>query len=590
VLPTEGLIVDADWPMANGMEQAQRRRSAATSVAAPAANAEMRLLRLALRVARAANGADALLDAGRSALVGICEATGWPIGRLYLPSAQDPARMAPSAVCHVEPGSRDASGAAALYEVTAELITAPATGGVARAAAAGTPVLADLQWGDRGDAAGRAGLRSAFALPVMSSSGVAAVLEFLLAEGAAPEPTLLDVLVDIGFQLGRVADRAYAQRGLTAGAERLERVLETSLEAFVAMSGEGIITRWNAAAERIFGLTREQATGRRLGDTIVPPRLRNPDQNGMLGFLATGDGRVLDRRVEITVWHTDGHEFPVELAMWAVPDGDEPGGWAFNAFIHDISERRRGEEAMRAAYDQKRRSVAHLTELDEVKRDFVTSVSHELRTPLTNVIGHLELLTSGDLGALTAVQSRALDVIGRNSARLRALIEDLLTVSRVEAGSFHLAFAPVDLPLLLQACRQAVQVRASYKDQQLTVDIDPALPVVVADPAQLQRAIVNLLLNAINFTPRGGQISLGASAAPGQIEITVTDSGVGIDAIELSRLFTRFYRGAFAVKESVQGAGLGLTITKTIVEGHGGTIAVTSAPGEGSAFTVRLPR
>lgn len=574
--------------MANDMEQVQRRSVATTG---RPSDAEVRLLRLLQQVTRAANGADAVLDAGRLALVAICEATGWPVGSLHVPSADDPARMAPTGICHVHAEPTAAPAAALLYEVTAELTTGPATDVVVAAAASGTPVFDDLPVAaDRSSAASRAGLGGVFALPVSSSSGVALVLEFLLPKQDAPEAPLLDVMVDIGIQLGRVADRALAQRGLVVGHRRLERVLETSLEAFVAMSGEGAITYWNAAAERVFGLPREQAVGRRLGDTIIPPRLRHPDQDSLLGLLATGDGRVLDRRVEITVWHADGHEFPVELAMWAVPDREESGGWAFHAFLHDISERRRGEEAMRAAYDQQRRSVAHLTELDEVKRDFVASVSHELRTPLTNVIGHLELLTCGDLGALTAVQSRALDVIGRNSARLRALIEDLLTVSRVEAGSFHLAFAPVDLPLLLEASRRAVEVRASYKDQQLSMDIDPALAVVVADPAQLQRAIVNLLLNAINFTPRGGQITLAARSAPGLIEITVTDSGVGIDAAELRRLFTRFYRGAFAVKESVQGAGLGLTITKTIVEGHGGAIAVTSTPGEGSVFTVRLPR
>jgi PAS domain S-box-containing protein len=385
---------------------------------------------------------------------------------------------------------------------------------------------------------------------------------------------------------------------------RVERIIETSVEAFIAMDEDGVITSWNAAAERVFGLPRTAALGRQLVDTIVPPQYRAAHRAGVARFLLTGERRVVDRRIEITAWHAAGREFPVELAVWAVLEG---GHWTFNALVHDITARRATENALIAAYEKEREAVTSLRELDSAKRHFVATVSHELRTPLTNVIGYLEILASGDLGELNADQMHTLEVVERNTGRLRSLIEDLLTVSRIEAGAFHLTLEVADLESVIREAYEEILPKAARRGQHVDLDLPVGSgPRVEIDSAQLRRALVNLLTNAINYTPEGGRIALAVrveasgteagrteagrtEACGSEVEIAVTDTGIGIDPHEVPKLFTRFFRGAFAVREAVQGAGLGLAITKTIVEGHSGRIAVNSVPGEGTTFTVRLP-
>ena len=147
-----------------------------------------------------------------------------------------------------------------------------------------------------------------------------------------------------------------------------------------------------------------------------------------------------------------------------------------------------------------------------------------------------------------------------------------------------------DLDGLLKETYAAVEPRARRRSHHLALALENEVGSADIDAEQIQRALVNLLVNAINFTPVGGRVTLSARGDADAVEIAVTDTGVGIEPDEIPRLFTRFFRGTFAVREAVQGAGLGLSITKTIVEGHGGTIDVRTAPNEGAVFTVRLPR
>jgi signal transduction histidine kinase len=160
----------------------------------------------------------------------------------------------------------------------------------------------------------------------------------------------------------------------------------------------------------------------------------------------------------------------------------------------------------------------------------------------------------------------------------------------VEAGVFDLELVQTDLHEVLAAACAAVESRAKRRGHRLVLAVEGQLGTVEADPEQLRRALANLLVNGVNFTPDGGLIELTARVEGDHVEIKVRDNGVGIDPEEQPRLFTRFFRGTFAVREAVQGAGLGLAITKTIVEGHGGEISVDSLVGHGTTFTIRLPR
>ncbi|MER7002578.1 ATP-binding protein [Dactylosporangium sp. NPDC000555] len=543
---------------------------------------ELVLVSLLHEATRIANEADDILDAGRPVINAVCAATGWPAGHLCVPDERDRRVFVSTDVWHEEvPGEF-----AELREASEEMRFPLGAGIVGRAAKTGRPLWIADAARDRTFVRGHAG--AVIALPVLGGGVVAAVLEFFTREPAEPDPGLLEIMADVGIQLGRVIDRMVARQALLFGSRRLERILDSCVEAFVSMDEGGMITAWNAAAEKVFGLSKEEAIGRRLSDTIIPPRYRESHHLAVGRFLTTGEKHVLDNRIEISAWHSNGYEFPIELAVWAVRD--PMTGWTFNAFVHDITDRKRTEDALRHAYEHEREAVSRLRELDVAKSDFVTTVSHEFRTPLTNVIGHLEVLTSGDAGPLTPAQIRMLGVIGRNCDRLHALIEDMLTISKVEAGVFDLELRETDLHEVLSAACAAVEPRAKRRGHRLVLSAQGPLGTVEADPEQLRRALSNLLVNGVNFTPDGGLIELGARVDGEHVEIKVRDNGVGIDPDERPRLFTRFFRGAFAVREAVQGAGLGLAITKTIVEGHGGEIAVESLAGHGTTFTIRIPR
>jgi PAS domain S-box-containing protein len=536
----------------------------------------------------AADEAGTIIGAARRVLDATRASTGWCAGHLCVPDHRDRRVFVSTDVWSIEVQGtfrrlRDASNG---------LRFPLGTGLVGRAAQLAAPawttdVHADPSVVRRKETA-LDGVTSACAFPVVSQGLVVAVLEFFASRPIEPDAEMLHVMAEVGHQLGRVADLHEAHRAVALTAERLEHLMDTSVEAFVSMDEGGVITAWNAAAERTFGLTGDEAIGRRLADTIVPPGHRDAHHLGVGRFLTTGERRVLDKRFEITAWHPSGHEFPAELAIWAVPDGRD--GWTFNGLIHDITERKKSQHALQEAYEHERAAVAMLRELDVAKREFAATVSHELRTPLANVIGYLEVLSTGDAGPINGHQARMLDVVHRNAERLRVLIEDLLTISRVEAGSFNLVLERTELDGLLKQTYAAIEPRARLHSHHFSLLMHNELGAAEVDVEQLQRALVNLLLNAVNYTPAGGTITLSARGHADEVEIAVTDTGIGIEVDEIPRLFDRFFRGTFAVREAVQGAGLGLAITKTVVEGHGGTIEVTSSPTVGSTFTVRLPR
>ena len=180
-------------------------------------------------------------------------------------------------------------------------------------------------------------MRAGFAFPVLVGAEVVAVLEFFAHESLEPNEPLLEVMTHIGTQLGRVVERSRARQALRASEEHVRQVIQTANDAFVAIDATGGITEWNRQAELHFAWRRDEVLGRLLTETIIPPVHRSAHTEGIARFLATGEGPVLGRRVELEALHRDGHQFPIELIPWAVPDGSS---YRFNAFIHDITERK----------------------------------------------------------------------------------------------------------------------------------------------------------------------------------------------------------------------------------------------------------
>lgn len=235
------------------------------------------------------------------------------------------------------------------------------------------------------------------------------------------------------------------------------------------------------------------------------------------------------------------------------------------------------------------RDVTRERAVDRMKSEFVALVSHELRTPLTSIKGYVELLLAGEVGDLDEEQARFLEVVQRNANRLMGLISALLDLSRLEAGKIELQRQPLDVGQIARQILESFAPQLASHRQTARLQLDPLVPPVYGDPERVAQVLTNLVSNAQKYTPDGGTITVAASSMGASVRIDVRDTGVGMTAEEQAQLFTRFYRAQNRATQQVSGTGLGLAITKSLVELHGGTIAVESARGAGSTFTVLLP-
>ncbi|MBG0823070.1 PAS domain S-box protein [Planomonospora sp. ID91781] len=547
---------------------------------------EAALVALLDTITAVANTSDDLEDAARAVLNAVCEATGWPLGHLCVPAdiGED--------FVSADIWSGPIGDFPALREISQTVRFPPGTGTIGRAAATGQPVWSrDIAVDPlffRAQQGRDLGVRAAFAFPIVAADGVAAVLEFFSAQPAEPDEPLLRVMASLGHQLGRIVDRRTAQTAVQAGRDRLRQVIDTSVEGFVSTDAAGHITEWNAAATRMFGRSREQVLGRQVHETIVPERYRKADQAGRARFLATGRSNVLGRRLELAGARPDGSEFPIEIVVWATR---EDGEWAFHAFIHDITDRRRAEQALRQAYEAEQATVARLRELDAAKDAFITAVSHELRTPLTSLIGYLEVVADAEAGVVEASPPgrRMLEAMTRNAARLQNLVEDLLAISTLSADHLEIEAVPVPVGEVIEAALRVTAAAARDSGHVFQVRVDDGVGRVAGDRDLLVRAVGALLSNAVKFSAAGTPITVRASATGQRVEVAVTDRGAGIGADELPHVFERFSRTRYADEHAIQGVGLGLAIAKAIAEAHGGAVTATSTPGEGSTFTLTLP-
>jgi PAS domain S-box-containing protein len=235
------------------------------------------------------------------------------------------------------------------------------------------------------------------------------------------------------------------------------------------------------------------------------------------------------------------------------------------------------------------RDVSAEREADRLKSDFVSLVSHELRTPLTSIKGYVDLLLEGEVGTLTAEQSEFLNIVAASSTRLVALTNDLLDVSRIEAG--HLDLNPIAMEVAPQVRTVLATLRPQIeaKEQHLAIDLPELLPPVQVDQNRFVQVLTNLASNAHKYTQEGGEISVRVRHEADIVRFEVIDNGAGLSAEEQQRLFTRFYRVRNQSTQKAGGTGLGLAISKSLIEAHGGTIGVESEPGKGSTFWFTLP-
>ncbi len=347
--------------------------------------------------------------------------------------------------------------------------------------------------------------------------------------------------------------------------------------AVVGTDSAGRVTLFNQAAQEMLGRSAEETMGQPLTDIVLSPQP---------GEFAAGDTPT-----ETGDWawtRADGSVLTISTTISVVHNGaGKPIGYL--CVGRDVTEQRKTQEMLVAALEKEREGMERLRRLDTAKNDFVSTASHELRTPTTSIVGYTEMLREGLAGEPTPEQVLMLDAIARNGARLLTVASDLLTLSELESDTSDWQHAPVDLSALVGHMEEAVRPLLIGRDLSITYETPNTQVVVSGDAAHLDRVLMNLLSNAIKFTSDGGSVHCLLEVVDGEAQLLVSDDGIGIPESEQPDLFTKFFRSSTAQQRAIQGTGLGLSIVSTIVEAHGGSIAVRSAHLAGTTFVVRLP-
>lgn len=385
------------------------------------------------------------------------------------------------------------------------------------------------------------------------------------------------------LRVQRLGREAEAERRRSEA--RLAAIIESANEAIVCLDRALAIRTWNPEAARIFGWTAEEAIGRDSVEMLAPASRRVSARANLEAALV--GGAHLGQTLESEGLTRDGGVIPVEVSLARVAWGDEV---EVSAFLRDTRARRAAERELRARSDELARLNAELSEALRIKDEFLATVSHELRTPLQAVIGRSASLLAGHHGALSAAQGEVLRTIGASGELLLQLINDLLDLTKVEAQQLELKPGIVDVAGLVDACVALVGDLAGRKSLRIAREIEADLPRLRLDPLRFEQVLINVLGNAVKFTPEGSIVVRARLDPAGpRLVVEVEDTGIGIPADQLERIFEPFTQVESGLRRRHAGTGLGLALTRRLVELFGGTIAVKSALGVGSTFTVSLP-
>ncbi|MFN4217970.1 MAG: PAS domain S-box protein [Candidatus Bipolaricaulia bacterium] len=356
-----------------------------------------------------------------------------------------------------------------------------------------------------------------------------------------------------------ISERKRMEQELKASEERYRDLFENANDGIYILDRTGHILSLNRKAEEITGYKIEEIRGQSY-TLLIPP---GPERTkARRAFLKNMRGEP--DKTELTITRKDGRQIALELSTRPIWQNGQIIG--IQGIGRDITERK---------------------ELEKLKSEFISTVSHELRTPLTSIKGYVDLVLAGDVGPLTPEQKEFLTIVAQNTTRLTELINDLLEIERLESGRIEFEFTELDLEEVLQSVARSLKVAAEQKDLEFVTEIASGLK-VRGDRERLAQVFLNLLSNAIKYTP-AGTVELKAYREDDSVVVAVRDTGIGLSESDLQKLFQKFFRSDNPYVRKVGGTGLGLSIAKAIVERHHGTITVTSALGQGSTFTVRLP-
>jgi PAS domain S-box-containing protein len=362
--------------------------------------------------------------------------------------------------------------------------------------------------------------------------------------------------------------------------------------AIIGTDDAGRINLYNPGAERLLGYEPAEVIGH--FTTMLHSADAIRDKAAELG-VPNDFGEVVQELTQTEAGATlirfrrkDGVERTHAMTLSRLSD-ERGRTTGYVSTSEDVTDQLESQRALEEALEVERQAVERLREVDTVKDSFVSSVSHELRTPMTSILGYLEMLGEDAYGELTSDQRNAVRRVSANTQRLLGLIDDLLTLSRVDSEGFNYVDRVFDLRDAVRAAYVVVSPSWEARDLEVSMEL-PGEPIpLLGDRDMIERVTLNLVSNAVKFTPDGGEIRVDVAVGDGVAELVVSDTGIGVPEQEQPQLFNRFFRSTLAQKQAIPGSGLGLSITRAIVEKHGGVIAFTPGVDGGTTFRVRLP-
>ncbi len=566
-------------------------------------------LQLLRRTAAAANESTSVEDALALALDEVCRFTGWPIGHAFLVSGDDPDRLVSTGVWRLSDAERYREFRAVtereefragrglpgvaletrkpVFGSSEDLVGRPADAVTLRVFAletagdgSSTPVVVPLEDMRARRAAEwvELGLRAALAVPIMAGTTVVGVMEFFADEAVSIDVELLEPLLSVGTQLGRVVERQRSE-------EARLRALIDNMPANVYLrdvSGRFILV--NRQYEEFWGVRHEEVRGKTLfeletvsGADVLPELEAEVDRE----VLATGQPQRREPHVVRA-----GKEHVFADVRFPVLDGSAQIVAVAGIDI-DITAEKRNEAELAELLRRVEMARDAAMEAGSAKSRFLASMSHELRTPLNAIIGFTRLV-SRNAEVLPAKQVDNLSKILVSAEQLLALIDEILDLSRIEAGEVALEIAETDVADVVREVTDSLEPLVDRPRVQLVVETQADLPPVITDADKVRQVLLNLVSNAIKYTEQGS-ITVRAEAVDGRIRIAVSDTGVGIPGAELGRIFDEFHRAESIGTRQRSGTGLGLTISRRLARALEGDITVASELGVGSTFTLDLP-
>jgi len=354
--------------------------------------------------------------------------------------------------------------------------------------------------------------------------------------------------------------------------EMFRGLLESAPDAIVIVDERNRIVLINAQAEMLFGYRRADLVEQPV-EMLIPERSRAKYLTRIGGFRTDAPVAPTDRAIELHGTRRDGTEFPIEISLGTLRT---EAGFLVSSAIRDITARRRIE--------------ASFAEASKAKSDFLAGVSHELRTPLNAIIGFSEMIRDAIMGPLDARYQEYAGDIAESGRHLQNIINDILDISKVEGGRLELRDEAVSIGETVGACRRIVAPMAEAAGVSLSIDVPTSLPLIRSDEVRFKQILLNLMSNAVKFTPDGGRVSVYAQTDAEGAVIAVEDTGIGMKPEDIEIALEPFRQIDGALSRRFDGTGLGLPLAKALVELHGGHLDIQSALAEGTVVRVRLPR